>query len=176
MNMGPMMGPPPGFNAAEKNKAQKPKGIKEVPRYVKTLVTTFFSRLFYIFGLVWETAPWILFVMVFMAIFNGVMPVLGTTITAKILNALVDAFNTLPVGGMALADQFNAMLENQACRAIVFWLVIQLIHAFVNSLVSNLKITAVISTLKHCTVKCSHFNDGICIHDGSVLMIAVVYD
>ena len=136
--MGPMMGPPPGFDAAEKNKAQKPKSIKEVPRYVKTLVTTFFSRLFYIFGLVWETAPWILFVMVFMAIFNGVMPVLGATITAKILNALVDAFNTLPVGGMALADQFNAMLENQACRAIVFWLVIQLIHAFVNSLVSNL--------------------------------------
>ena len=136
--MGPMMGPPPGFDAAEKNKAQKPKSIKEVPRYVKTLVTTFFSRLFYIFGLVWETAPWILFVMVFMAIFNGVMPVLGATITARILNALVDAFNTLPVGGMALADQFDAMLNNAACRAIVFWLVIQLIHAFVNSLVSNL--------------------------------------
>ena len=136
--MGPMMGPPPGFDAAEKNKVQKPKSIKEVPSYLKNLVSTFFSRLFYIFGLVWETAPWILFVMVFMAIFNGVMPVLGATITAQILNSLVGAFNTLPVGGMTLAEQFNAMLENTACRQIVFWLVIQLIHAFVNSLVTNI--------------------------------------
>ena len=135
--MGPMMGPP-GRNAAEKNRLSPPKSIKEVPRYLKTLTKTFFSRLFYIFGLVWETAPWILFVMIFMAIFNGVMPVLGAMITAEILNALVGAFNTLPVGGMTLSAQFNAMLENAACRQIVFWLVIQLLHAFVNSLVSNI--------------------------------------
>ena len=136
--MGPMMGPPPGFNAAEKNRLEKPKSLKEVPAYIKKLTSTFFSRLRYIFGLVWETAPWILFVMVFMAIFNGVMPVLGATITAQILNSLVDAFNTLPVGGMTVSEQFRLMLENTACRQIVFWLVIQLIHAFVNSLVTNI--------------------------------------
>ena len=133
-----MMGPPPGFDAAEKNRAQKPKSIKELPAYVKKLVVTFFSRLFYIFGLVWETAPWILFVMVFMAIFNGVMPVLGATITAKIINSLAAAFGTLTVGGMTLSEQFKLMMENTACRQIVFWLVIQLLHAFVNSLVSNI--------------------------------------
>jgi len=128
----------PGGNAAEKNRAKPPKSLKEVPGYLKTLTQTFFSRLFYIFGLVWETAPWILFVMVFMAIFNGVMPVLGAAITAQILNSLVGAFNTLPVGGMTLSDQFGAMLENPACRQIAFWLIIQLAHTFVNSLVSNI--------------------------------------
>lgn len=135
--MGPMMGFP-GGPAAEKNRVKPPKSIKEVPSYLKTLTKTFFSRLFYIFGLVWETAPWILFVMVFMSIFNGVMPVLGAAITAQILNSLVGAFNTLPVGGMPLSEQFSAMLENEACRMIAFWLVIQLAHTFINSLVTNI--------------------------------------
>ena len=124
------MGGPPSMKASDQNRAQPPKSVKEVPKYIKTLVSTFFSRLFYIFRLVWETAPWILFVMVFMAIFNGIMPVLSAAITAQILNSLVEAYKTLPVGGMALKDQFEAMLQNQACRAIVFWLVMQLAHAF----------------------------------------------
>ena len=134
---GPMGGPPPHM-ANDKNKVPAPKSLREIPGYIKTLTGTFFSRLIYIFRLVWETGPWILFVMVFMAIFNGVMPVLGATITAQILNSLMVAINTLPAGGMTVMEQFEAMLQNQACRDIVFWLVIQLAHAFLNSLVSNI--------------------------------------
>lgn len=135
---GPSMGGPPPHNVLDKNRTPLPKNIKEVPKYLKELISSFFSRLIYIFGLVWETAPWILFVMVFMAVFNGAMPVISAAVTANILNALFDAVNTLPTGGMTLAEQFSAMLENEACRAIVFWLVIQLTCTFVKSLVSNI--------------------------------------
>ena len=85
-------GPPPGWGgnrASEKNKEPLPKNVREVPGYLKRLLKSFFFRLFYIFGLVWEAKPWILFVMLFMSVFNGVTPVIGAYIRAEILNALV---------------------------------------------------------------------------------------
>lgn len=135
--MGPgFMGPPPR-NDLDKLKPPKPKSIKEVPAYLKALTSGFFSRLFYIFKLVWETGPWILFVMIFMSVFNGVMPVIGASITANILNSLVGAFNTLSPEA-TLSAQLSSMLENEACRAIVFWLVIQFAFTFIKSIVSNI--------------------------------------
>ena len=135
--MGPGFGGPPPHSDLDKLKLPKPKSIREVPTYLKDLTSGFFSRLFYIFGLVWETGPWILFVMIFMAVFNGVMPVLGASITANILNALVGAFNTIAPAA-TISEQLSAMLENEACRAIVFWLVVQLAFTFIKSIVSNI--------------------------------------
>lgn len=133
--MGPGFGPP--RMPLDKPSIPKPKNIKEVPGYLKTLISGFFYRLFYIFRLVWETGPWILFVMIFMAVFNGVIPVIGALITANILNSLFGAFNTLQVG-LPLAEQLSAMLENEACRAIVFWLVIQFAFTFIKSIINNI--------------------------------------
>ncbi len=91
--MGP--GGPPPFIKAEKIREQlkepKPKSIREVPGYLYRLVTKFFSRLFYIFRIVWDTKPWILIHMVLMAIFNGVNPVINTFIDAILLNRLTEA-------------------------------------------------------------------------------------
>ena len=70
------------------DRVAKPKGIKDVPRYVKDVIKSFFGHLFYIFTLVWETRKSLLFIMVFVAVFNGVMPVLGSLIGAEILNRL----------------------------------------------------------------------------------------
>ncbi|MBR6557054.1 MAG: hypothetical protein IKT60_06460, partial [Clostridia bacterium] len=56
------------------------------------MIKNFFTRLFYIYQLVWEARPSILFVMVFMSVFNGVMPVLGALLSANILNALAEAY------------------------------------------------------------------------------------
>ena len=81
------MGPPPG-PIFDMNKPPRPQGIKEVPAYLRTLISGFFSRLLYVFKLVWETRPWILFLMMFMALFNGIMPVLNAQIGAMLLNAL----------------------------------------------------------------------------------------
>lgn len=69
-------------------KAKPPKGVGDVPRYLKELLGGFFTRLFYVFGLVWKTGPWILFLMSFVAIFNGVMPVISALISKNILNEL----------------------------------------------------------------------------------------
>jgi len=92
--MGP--GGPPHFIKAERIREQlkepKPKSIKEVPGYIFRVVTKFFSRLFYIFRIVWDTKPWILIHMVFMAVFNGVNPVINTFIDATLLNRLAEAF------------------------------------------------------------------------------------
>ncbi len=85
------MNMPPLRQEAEKPKA--PKNLKEYPAYLKELFTGFFSRLFYIYGLVWETRPWMLFVMLFMSVFNGVMPLLGAYISRNLINALIDAQN-----------------------------------------------------------------------------------
>ncbi len=69
-------------------KVPPPKGLRDVPRYLKELLGGFFSRLFYIFKLVWQTGPWILFFMFFIAVFHGVMPVAGSIISKNILNEM----------------------------------------------------------------------------------------
>ena len=133
------MGPGFGWGGPKPNYAEpeKPKNIKEVPGFLKKLLSEFFHRLFYIFGLVWQTGPWILLVMIFMSVFNGVMPVLGATITANILNALMRSFSVID-GSLTVSEQINVMLENEACRAIVFWLVLQFGFTFLQSLVNNI--------------------------------------
>ena len=90
--MGPGFGGPPGRGRDElyeKMKTPKPKSLREVPGYLRTVTKDTFSRLLYIFRLVYEARPVLLFVMIFMAIFNGVMPVVGTYITANLLSKIV---------------------------------------------------------------------------------------
>lgn len=72
---------------------EKPKSIKEYPKYICKLIGGFFARYAYIFKLVWETSPLILFAMAFSSLFNGITPVLGAFISAELINALVDAYN-----------------------------------------------------------------------------------
>ena len=91
----------------EKMKEPKPKSLKEVPSYLGKVLGGTLRRLFYIFKLVWEAQPIILFMMIFMAAFNGVVPVISAWITANLLQAVVDritdpAVNLLP----ALSLQF----------------------------------------------------------------------
>ena len=100
----------------------KPQGIKDVPRYIGELFSTFFSRLFYIFRLVWDTKKSLLFFMCFMALFNGVMPVVGSLIGAEILNRLAQVF-----AGTELAFS-----------AISVLLVLQFLYTFFNSAVTSL--------------------------------------
>ncbi len=100
-----------------------PKTIREVPHYLKEVVGGFFFRLFYIFRLVWETRPWILFIMLFMSVFNGVMPVIGAKIGQNLLNALAEAFS---------AHDFDAQFPR-----VMTGLVAQFGFIFVNSFIGN---------------------------------------
>ena len=101
-----MMPPMNGANAInDRYRVPPPKHVREVPAYLRELITTFLTRLLYIFRLVWETRKSLLFVMLIMCIFNGVTPVIGSMISAAILNDLAKVY-----AGEALAFRVVAVL------------------------------------------------------------------
>jgi len=93
-----------------KLKEPKPQSIKEVPRYLYNVVTKFFYRLFYIFRIVWDTKPWILFFMIFMAIWNGASPVISSLIGANLLNSIASAYTAAVSGNPSEFDSVMKVL------------------------------------------------------------------
>lgn len=125
--MGPGFGPPPNHDMNDKLKPPKPKSIGEVPTYLKKLVGDFFHRLFYIVTLVWEARPSLLFSMMFMALFNGIMPVIGSLISANLLTKLAAALVTFATTG-----------DPAPFSDILFPLVLQFGYFFFNNLVNQI--------------------------------------
>ena len=113
-----MMGPPPGMFPGDKRKptVPKPKSVKEIPSYLKTLLSGFFGRLFYIFSLVWKTAPWIMIVMSAIALLQGVLPILSAYLSSAILNALQSAYQMVEMGQEV--PEFLKILPWQAITAL----------------------------------------------------------
>lgn len=104
-------GPPPS-EMNDRFKVPRPKGLKEVPSYIKKTVGGTIYRLFYIFKLVWETQPWLLFFMVLMAVYNGVMPLVGTMISAHLLDSVVKSFTAEVNLIIPLIFQFGYLFLN----------------------------------------------------------------
>lgn len=118
---------PPPFNRHRDNKVNdqyrvaKPKNIKGVPKYVKTIFVNFFQQLFYTFKLVWDANKFVLFVMLFMSIFNGIIPVVGSLIGKEILNKLAQAYS----GELTTFTVITALL------------IVQFAYMFVNNIISR---------------------------------------
>jgi ATP-binding cassette subfamily B protein len=111
--MGPgFMPPPPNHEMNEKLKEPKPKSIKDIPGYIKKTTSATFSRLLYIFKLVWEAKPSLLFVNIFTTLYNGVMPLVGTLITANLLGKIVLSFTEEVDLIFPLALQFGYIFLN----------------------------------------------------------------
>ncbi len=127
--MHPPMGPPPGFGP-DKFKEPKPESIKEVPGYLKKIIKDFFFRLFYIFRLVWETKPLILFTMTVLSVLSGILPVAQSYLGAFLLNDLAEAFRLSVTNGEATKGAWNT---------IVILLILQFVCIFAISLVNNIK-------------------------------------
>ena len=89
---GPMGGPPVFMRDSEnKNNSNRPKKVREfIPYVVKSLKETL-KRLLYIYKLVWEARPWILLLMAFMAVFNGIQPLISAYIAKLLLDNLAMA-------------------------------------------------------------------------------------
>ncbi len=104
-----MMGPPRGADY-DKMKPKKPTGIKDVPRYLKELFGGFNSRLFYIFKLVWEAKPWILFLMMGYSLISGVLPVIGALISKELINALVSTVAADTAGTVQFSSIMKLMI------------------------------------------------------------------
>lgn len=126
--MRPPMGPPPG-SELDKLKEPKPKKIKEVPGYLKKLLSKFFYRLFYIFRLVLETKPPILFAMTALSVLSGILPVCQAYAGSLLLNSLASSYTNAVSTGIA---------DNEAWLEIISLLVIQFILIFAISLTNNI--------------------------------------
>ena len=101
-------------------KVAPPKNIKDLPRYLKETVGGFFSRLFYIFRMVWKTGPWILITMLLVAIFTGVFPPIISLITGEILNKLdVVKGSGIAIIGSAVFSLIIFLFVFKICEDIV---------------------------------------------------------
>ena len=103
---------PPNANMRDKLRAKPPKNLKDVPRFLGEVIGGTFYRLFYIFKLVLECRPGMLVFMVFMMLYDGIMPTIGTLITANLAGRVVESF-TSPVNlWIPLIWQFGYMFLN----------------------------------------------------------------
>ncbi|MBR5783377.1 MAG: ABC transporter ATP-binding protein [Clostridia bacterium] len=102
----------------DKLRPKPPQNLKDVPRYLKETIGGTLYRLFYIFSLVWECRPFTMIFMIVMMIIDGVMPTIGTLITANLAGRVVESFSQ-PVN-------------------LLFPLALHFGYTFVNSALSNL--------------------------------------
>ena len=118
-----MYGPPMYTNK------KKEKGFKAIKG--------FFSRYAYIFKLVWETSPFILFTMCFAAIFNGVFPIFGAYVTAQMLEAVAEAYNVSQ--GLV-----TTVSSDESLQRIIFWVALEFGYLLLRNLI-NTAYNAIIS-------------------------------
>ena len=78
----------------EYKKKTFPKKLKDLPDFLREDGKEFFKRLLYIYKLVWDTGPWILFVMLFLSLVNGILPLWGALISKNLINALIGVKST----------------------------------------------------------------------------------
>ena len=140
-------GPPPS-ELNEKLKEPLPKSVSEVPGYLRRMFGSFFSRLTYIIQLVWEAKKSLLVLMVFMAIFNGISPVISAYISANLLNHIAEA--------LALATPTLALISNMLLPAMLLQFGYMFMVNLIN-VISNM-ITRTSSEIVTNHVKCKIMN------------------
>jgi len=119
------MGPPPSAQN-EKLKEPLPKSLREVPGYLKRVTVGFFSRLIYITRLVWEAKKSLMLIMIFMAVFNGVSPVISAFISSNLLNRVADV--------LSLSNPSFSII----CSALLPAMLLQFGYMFLISLIGSL--------------------------------------
>ncbi|MBQ4290994.1 MAG: ABC transporter ATP-binding protein [Clostridia bacterium] len=112
------MMPPPHFS--DKWKEPVPKKLRDFPAYLNRLLRGTAHRIRYVFAIVWDTAHWILFYMLFFTLYRGVMPVVSSLITAQLLNALA-----------------TAIINREITSEFYFFLILQFSYLFVNSIANS---------------------------------------
>ena len=117
---------PPGSMGFQHERVTPPKGIKDIPRYLRELLGGFFKRFFYIIALVWNTGPWILFTMSFIALFQGVTPVIGSLISKEIINE----FQVLIEVGL---DEYGDFFSSGVFFLLVFFFVYKFLRQMIST-------------------------------------------
>ncbi|MBQ9086854.1 MAG: ABC transporter ATP-binding protein [Clostridia bacterium] len=123
-----------GKDPYQKNRPKPPGGIREIPRFVREMVVGFFTRLSYIFQMVWKTGPWILFVMMFTAVFSGVMPIVGSLLSKEILNELQAVISDRVAAEVSGAGFFVSFWGSMVMFLLIFYFLYRILNQVVNRL------------------------------------------
>lgn len=110
---------------------EKPKKLAEIPGYIFKKIGGFFSRLFYIFSLVWQSAPLILIAMVLLCAIDGLLPVFGAYVSSHLLNGIQSLIEDKGMGRVP-TDAFEAM------KPLVFLFVLNLFYLFMKKLLTKI--------------------------------------
>ncbi len=145
--------PPPRHFKPPTDGLEKPKRLKDIPRYWLRRASGFFSRLWYIVGLVWQSAPLMLFVMAFLCLADGVLPVVGAYISRDLLNGISEL----------IIGRANGTLSNdiwQALSPLIFVFVMNLVYLFfkkalgkINTMVTGISGELVVNHIKMMIIK-----------------------
>lgn len=130
--MGPRFGgPPPLGQDPYKNKPKPPKGIADLPRYLREVIVGFFSRLAYIFAMVWKTGPWILFSMILVSVLTGVLPIVGSLLSREILNELQRVVTDRAAAELSSAAFTTVFWSSMVMFLLIFYFVYKILNQVV---------------------------------------------
>ena len=108
------------------DKIPPPKNFPDVFRYLRVLLGGFFNRFFYIVRLVWQTGPWILFLLSFMALFKGVTPIIGALISQGILNELQ---HVIALGGLPVSEFWGSTVLYLLIFLFVYRVLVRIVQS-----------------------------------------------
>ena len=135
------MTPPP---KKQSDGIDRPRSLREIPSYIKKLISGFFERLFYIVSLVWEAAPALLIAMILLCLFDGVLPVIGAYISKDLLNEVASLIGRVHSGS---AIELFRPLILLFVAYFVYLLVMKLLTR-VNTMVTNIAGELVVNHIK----------------------------
>ncbi|MBQ3076806.1 MAG: ABC transporter ATP-binding protein [Clostridia bacterium] len=116
--------PPPHVQPFAYDKVPGPKGVGDLPRYLKELLGGFVVRFAYVVKLVWQTGHWILFLLSFIALFRGVAPVVGALLSQGILNHLQEVIR---LGGLPAESFWTSPVFSLLVLLFVYRILTQIV-------------------------------------------------
>lgn len=131
--------PPQGPPRRLVDEIPKPKNLKEIPSYLLKKAKLFFEHLFYVVKLMWESAPFLLILMVFLCMLDGVLPVFSAYVSRDLLNAIA----ALLTQHVALPDTFSGVIS--VFKGVLWLFFFEFLLTFLRRVVSRLD--GVVSTL-----------------------------
>ena len=113
----------------------KPKKLRDYPKYIAKVIRGFFSRLFYVISLLWQTSPALLVLMVLLCVAAGVLPVASAVVGKYLLNAVNGALlgTGLAPGETLLHSVWGTL------STVGFFILLQFIFLLVRRLVNRLQ-------------------------------------
>lgn len=114
----------------------RPEKLRDYPGYFWKKAKGFLFRLFYIIGLVWAAAPFMLVAMAALCVLDGVLPVIGAYISKDILNEIAAL-----IGNVTKTDDVMNDLLVQL-EPVIFLFIAYFIYSFVKRILGRLNTMA----------------------------------